>query len=149
MFKIWFESKVKYIKVTESGKEASVSEVFLFDAVNYTEAESRTIKEMQSIVKGGEFSIQNIKKSKLAEVFPYDAGEYWFKIAVNLVTIDEEAGKEKKITSYYLIMADDIKESLNRLEESLNYLVIPYVVTSASVSNIIEVFPYQSNESEK
>lgn len=143
MLQVWFESKVKYMKVSDSGKEAMISEVFLFDAVSYTDAEARTIKQMQELVRGGEFTIQEIKKSKITEVFPYDCGEWWFKMKVSLVTIDEEAGKEKKLACYYLIMADDIKEALNRLDESLNYLVIPYVVIAAQVSPVVDVFPYQ------
>lgn len=142
MMQTWFECKVKYMKVSDSGAEAMVTEAFLFDAVSYTDAETRVIRQMQELVRGGEFTIVEIKKSKIAEVFPYDCGEWWFKMKVNLVTVDEEAGKEKKISCIYLIMADEMKEALTRLEESLNYLVIPYVLTMAQVSPIIDVFPY-------
>lgn len=143
----WFESKVRYVKVSESGNEQTVTENFLLDAVSYTDAETRIIRQMQQMVKGGEFSIVDIKKSKIAEVFPYDNGEWWFKATINLVTVDEEAGKEKKMRTYYLIMADDIKEALERLEESLSFLVIPYVVSSMAVSTIVDVFPYEPSES--
>jgi len=40
-------------------------------------------------------------------------------------------------------MSDDIKQSLSRLDESLSYLVIPYVITSLSMSTIADVFPYE------
>ncbi len=143
----WFECKVKYLKVSESGNEQIVTENFLLDAVSYTDAETRIIRQMQQIVKGGEFSIVDIKKSRIAEVFPYEAGEWWFKATINLVTVDEEAGKEKKIRSYYLVMADDIKEALTRLDESLSYLVIPFVTTSITLSTIADVFPYEPAES--
>ncbi len=143
----WFESKVKYMKVSGSGNEQLVTENFLLDAVSYTDAETRIIRKMQEIVKGGEFTIVDIKKSRIAEVFPFETGEWWFKATINLVTIDEEAGKEKKLRTYYLIMADDIKEALERLEESLSYLVIPYVTTAMAVSTIIDVFPYEPAES--
>lgn len=143
----WFESKVKYNKVSQSGNEQIVTENFLLDAVSYTDAETRTIKQMQELVRGGEFQIVDIKKSRIAEVFPFDEGEWWFKATINLVTVDEEAGKEKKMRTYYLIMADDIKEALARLEESLSYLVIPYVVSALAVSTIVDVFPYQPSES--
>ncbi len=143
----WFESKVKYMKVSESGSESMVTENFLLDAVSYTDAETRIIRQMQQMVRGGEFTIVDIKKSRIAEVFPYDDGEWWFKATINLVTVDEEAGKEKKLRTYYLIMADDIKEALTRLDESLNYLVIPYVVSSLAVSQIVDVFPYEPSES--
>ncbi|MDX8338415.1 DUF4494 domain-containing protein [Draconibacterium sp. IB214405] len=148
MMQTWFESKVKYMKVSESGSESMVTENFLLDAVSYTDAETRIIRQMQQIVRGGEFQIVDIKKSRIAEVFPYENGEWWFKAAINLVTIDEDAGKEKKIKTNYLIMADDIKEALNRLDESLEYLVIPFVVTSLAVSPIVDVFPYNPEEAQ-
>lgn len=143
----WFESKVKYAKVSESGSEQLITENFLLDAVSYTDAETRIIRKMREMVKGGEFAIIDIKKSKIAEVFPYENGEWWFKATINLVTVDEEKGKEKKLRTYYLIMADDINEALKRLDDSLSYLVIPYVVSAMAVSTIVDVFPYEPAES--
>lgn len=142
---IWFECKVKYTKVTENGKETNVTENFMLDAVSFTDAEARIIWHMRQMVKG-EFAVTDIRKSKIAEIFQFDEGEWWFRATINLVTIDEEAGKEKKIKANYLVMADDIKEALNRLDESLSYLVIPFVVTSISVSTIVDVFPYSPSE---
>mgnify|MGYP001076976682 FL=1 len=142
----WFESKAKYVKVTESGKEQTVTENFLLDAVSFTDAETRMIRQLEQMVKG-EFSVVDIKKSRIGEVFPYDTGEWWFKATINLVTVDEEAGKEKKMRTYYLVMADDIKQALERLDESLSYLVIPYVVSALAVSTIVDVFPYDPSES--
>lgn len=141
----WFEVKVKYVKVTESGKEQTVTENFLLDAVSFTDAETRIIRQMQQMVKG-EFSVTDIRKSKIGEVFPFENGEWWFKATINLVTVDEEAGKEKKFRTFYLVMADDIREALTRLDESLSYMVIPYVISSITVSNIVDVFPYEPSE---
>lgn len=142
----WFECKVKYVKVSESGKEQTVTENFLLDAVSFTDAETRIIRQIQQMVKG-EFTVTDIKKSKIGDVFPYNNGEWWFKATLSLVTIDEAAGKEKKIRAMYLVMADDIKQALERLDESLAYMVIPYVVSSLAVSNIVDVFPYEPSES--
>lgn len=146
MMQTWFECKVKYLKVSQSGKEQMTTENFLLDAVSFTDAETRMIRQMMQMVKGGEFTVTDIRKSKIAEVFPYESGEWWFKATVNLVAVDEEAGKEKKLRTYYLVMADDIKEALIRLEESLSYLVIPYVTSSLAVSTIVDVFPYEPAE---
>ncbi len=143
---VWFECKVKYVKVTESGKEQTVTENFLLDAVSFTDAETRITRQMQEMVKG-EFTITDIRKSRIAEVFPFENGEWWFKATINLVTIDEDAGKEKKLRTQYLIMADDIQEALTRLDESLSFMVIPYVISSLTVSTIVDVFPYQPSES--
>jgi hypothetical protein len=56
MMQTWFESKVKYVKVSQSGNEQMVTENFLLDAVSYTDAETRIIRQMQQTVKGGEFA---------------------------------------------------------------------------------------------
>ncbi len=141
----WFECKVKYQKVDENGKERNVSENFLLDAVSFTDAEARITKQMVEIVSG-EFTVMDIKKSKIAEVFPFEDGEWWFKATINIVTIDEEQGREKKIRTYYIVMADDIQEAVTRLDESLSFLIVPYVVTSMAVSTIVDVFPYDPSE---
>lgn len=140
----WFECKVKHVKVSQSGAEQLAKESFLLDAVSYTDAESSIIKRMQEIAKGGEFAVVSISKSQIAEVFKYENGEWWFKVAISLVTIDEQGGKEKKMKAYYLVMADDIDEALVRIDESLSYMVIPYTVTSVALSAIVDVFEYEN-----
>ncbi len=144
---MWFECKVKHTKVLENGKEQTVTENFLLDAISFTDAESRIYRQMEQMVRG-EFSVIDIKKSRIGEVFGYESGEWWFKATINIVSIDEEAGREKKIRTYYLVMADDIQEALNRLDESLSYLVVPYVVSAMTVSTIVDVFPYDASEAQ-
>lgn len=138
----WFEAKVKYQKIDENGRERNVSENYLLDAVSFTDAEARIIAELQTMVRG-EFIVTDLKKSKIAEVFPAEAGEWWYKATINLVTIDEEAGKEKKLRTFYLVQADDIEEALRQLNEALSFLVVPYVVSAIAVSTIVDVFPYK------
>jgi len=137
----WFECKVKYVKVDDDGRERKVSEVYLVDAVTFTDAETRIIQNLQEIVRG-EFVVDNIKKSNIVEIFPHDSGEWWFKAKIGIVTIDENAGKEKKINNYFLVAADDIKEAMQRLESGLSYILVPYQTTSIALCNIVDVFPY-------
>lgn len=137
----WFECKVKYVKIDDDGRERKVSEVYLVDAVTFTDAETRIIQQMQTMVRG-EFIVDNIKKSNIVEIFPHENGEWWFKAKIGIVTIDENAGKEKKINNYFLVAADDIKQALQRLEEGLSYVLVPYQTTSLAVSTIMDVFPY-------
>lgn len=138
----WFEAKVKYQKIDDNGRERNVTETYLLDAVSFTDAEARIIAELQTMVRC-EFTVTDLKKSKISEVFPYEAGEWWYRTTINLVTIDEEAGKEKKLRTFYLVQADDVAQALQRLEESLSFLVVPYVVSAVAVSTIVDVFPYK------
>jgi len=48
----WFETKVIYVKVDDDGREVKVAESYLLDAVTFTDAEARMIKELQSIIRG-------------------------------------------------------------------------------------------------
>lgn len=144
----WFECKVKYVKIDDDGRERKVSEVYLVDAVTFTDAETRIIQQLQTMVRG-EFTVDNIKKSNIVEIFPHEDGEWWYKAKIGIVTIDENAGKEKKINNYFLVAADDIKQALQRLEEGLSYILVPYQTTSLAVCNIVDVFPYFGDDANK
>lgn len=137
----WFECFVKFVKIDDDGRERKVSESYLFDAVSYGDSEARVAKEIAQFVRG-EFVIDKIVKSRIVEIFAHENGEWWYKAKISIVTIDEKAGKEKRVNNYFLIAADDIKQALQRLEEGLSYVLIPYKVDSIAVSNIVDVFPY-------
>ncbi|MGE5447957.1 MAG: DUF4494 family protein, partial [Bacteroidales bacterium] len=77
----WFEVKVKYVKVDDDGREKKVSEVYLLDAVTFTDAETRIIKQLETMVRG-EFIVDNIKKSNIVEIFPNENGEWWYKAKI-------------------------------------------------------------------
>lgn len=137
----WYECKVKYLKIDQGGFERNVNDNYLIDAVSFTDAESRIFQIMKEITNG-DFQVLNIKRSNISEVISKNDGEWWYKAKISMVTIDEEAGKEKKMNSYVLIMANDIKDALHQLEEGLSYMLIPYVTTMLQLSTIAEVFPY-------
>ena len=48
----WFEAKVKYVKMGEDGKEKKMSELYLLDAMSYTEAESRITENLREMIQG-------------------------------------------------------------------------------------------------
>ena len=141
----WFECKVKYMKIDQGGHERKVNDSYLLDAVSFTDAETRIFQQMQ-VLTNGEFQVVNIKKSNITEIISDDNGEWWYKAKISLITIDEEAGREKKVNNYVLVMADDINDGLKKLEKGLEYMLVPYVVTSIALSPIAEVFPYFEDE---
>ena len=137
----WFKCTVQYVKIDSDGRERKVSEAYLIDAVTYTDAEARIIAQLATMVRG-EFIVKQITQTNIVEIFPHEVGEWWFIGKISIVTIDEKAGKEKKINNQFLIAADDIKQALKRLEDGLSYVMVPFEITSLAVSNIVDVFPY-------
>ena len=142
----WFECKVKYEKIDEqTGKQKKVNLPYLIDAVSYTEAESRIHAEMEQYVSG-EFSVPSIKKANYTDLFFYDDGDKWYKCKVMFVTIDEDAGKEKKVANQMLVLASDLKEAYERINESMSGMTVDYDIVAIIESNIADVFPYFKDE---
>ncbi len=142
----WFECKVKYETVDEqTGKEKKVNLPYLIDAVSYTEAESRIHAEMEQYVRG-EFSVPSIKKANYTDLFFYDDGDKWYKCKVVFVSIDEKAGKEKKVSNQMLVLASDLKEAYERINQSMNGMTVDFDITAIIESNIADVFPYFKDE---
>lgn len=139
----WFEAKVKYMKVSEDGKEKKVNEAYLLDAMSYTEAESRITREMESVVSG-DYYISSLKKSNITEVVPSEdeTDDRWYKAKVAIIDADEVSGKEKSSFQYYLVAASDIKRALENLEKSLSTFVVPYEIASLTDTTFMDVYPY-------
>lgn len=145
MLHTWFECKVKYVKVDEnSGKEKKVTEPYLVDAVSFTEAESRIHEEMQTMIRG-EFQVTNIRKADYSDLFPNDAGDRWYKCKVSHLSIDENAGKEKKVNSQMLVMADNVRDAYDNLMKGLSDMVVDFEVISIIESPLMDVFPYDAD----
>lgn len=140
----WYECKVKYIKIDENGNERKKTDQFLIDAVSFTDAETSIYDVMRELTSS-EFQVMNIKKSNISEIANYDTGEWWYKSKINLVTIDEEKGREKKVNNYLLINADDTEQAQTRLKEHLSYILVPYSITGINLSQISDVFPYDAD----
>jgi len=144
----WFECKVRYVKVDETtGKEKKVNEPYLVDAVSFTEAETRIHKELEQMIRG-DFQVTNIRKADYSDLFPYDSGDRWYKCKVTYVSIDENAGKEKKITSQMLVMASNLKEAYDNLMSSLSGMTVDFDIVGINESPLMDVFPYFSDKDE-
>lgn len=137
----WFKCVVNYVKIDDDGRERKVSEAYLIDAVTYTDAEARIIEQLSTMVRG-EFSVKQITKTNIIEIFPNVEGGTYYLGKISIVTIDEKAGKEKRVNNSFLIEAENFKHALKAFEEGLSYILVPYEITSLAVSNIYDVFPY-------
>lgn len=144
----WHLVGVKYTKQFTDGTLKRVTEKFLINAINFTDAEARVHAEVGAFVRG-EFIVSTVKKDDFADIFHYDDAEVWYKCKVAYVSEDVDSGKEKKINNNFLVSAHSIKEAYERIEESLKGLMVSFEVTKIEVSNILEIFPYIAAEGEE
>ncbi len=143
-----FECTVRYSKTIEgTDKQKRVNEVYLFDALTYTEAEKRAYEKMPEIISG-DFMVTGIRKAHYAEVIPNEVGGYWFKVKVSFLLIDENSGKEKRVSQTVLTLAEDIRDAIDRTNEALNDSA-DFQVKAVNESNILDFFPYMEKHEEE
>ena len=145
---IWFDVTAKYVKVDESGHERKVTEQYMLDAVNFTEAEARAHEELKTMVSG-EFVVSKITKTKITEIIPKeDGGGKWFKVKVNFITIDEESGKEKRVSQVMLVEADSVDDAYLYTLAAMDGMMCDFEIPSVVESKILDVFPYSEGINE-
>ncbi len=141
----WFECKISYDKVMENGMQKKVTEPYLVDALSFTEAEARIIEEARPFISG-EFTVTDVKRARLAELFFNENGDRFYKIKVCFITLDEKTAAEKRIPAQMLVQASDLKEAVAVLEEGMKGTMADYVIASVSETMIMDVFPYEAPE---
>lgn len=137
----WFECKVTYEKMMENGMQKKVTEPYLVDALSFTEAEARIIEEIQPYITG-DFTVADIKRAKISELFFNEAGDRFFRIKVYFITLDEKSGAEKKTAATMLAQACSLKEAIAVLEEGMKNTMADYSIASVSETMLMDVFPF-------
>ena len=141
----WFITGVQYNKTLENGRDKKVTELYLVDALSFTEAEARIIEEIKPFISG-EFNIVSIKREKISEVIFNDSADSWFKVKFNLITLDEKSGQEKKTSYYALCQADDVKDANSIFDGKMKGTMADYEVESISETKIVDVFKYEESK---
>lgn len=137
---IWFECKVRYDKVQENGSVKKANEPYLVDALSFTEAESRIIEAITPYISG-EFSVSAVKKTRISEIFWDPAGDRYYMVKVNFITIDEKNGVEKKSASYILVQASTFAEALENFNKGMKGSAADYEIASIAETPLLDVFP--------
>jgi hypothetical protein len=141
----WFECKVSYEKILENGMQKKVTEPYLVDALSFTEAEARIIEEIRPYISG-EFTIADIKRAHLSEIFLNENGDRFYRIKVFFITLDEKSGAEKKTTAQMLAQASTLKDAIAVLEEGMKGTMADYSIGAVTETALMDVFPYTVQE---
>ncbi|MDR0845468.1 MAG: DUF4494 domain-containing protein [Tannerella sp.] len=144
----WFECKVSYEKAIEGGMQKRVSEPYLVDALSFTEAEARIIEEIRPYISG-EFTIADIKRARLSELFYNQNGDRYYRVKVYFVTLDEKSGAEKKTAAQMLAQASSVREAIDVVDEGMKGTMSDYVIASVTETLLIDVFPFSDEAKER
>lgn len=121
------------------------TDTYLVDALSFTEAEARIIKEVAPYVSG-EFTVANIKRAKITELFEDETGDKWYRAKVLFVTLDEKSATEKKTACSMLIQAGDIREAISNLDRGMKSSMADYEVAQIAETPIIDIFKFNADD---
>lgn len=146
---LWFECKVRYDKLQDSGAVKKVNEPYLVDALTFTEAESRIIEELTPCISG-EFTISAVKKTRIAEIFTDETGDRYYMVKVNFISFDEKSGSEKKSANFILVQASDLEHALKNFKKGMEGTMADFEIVSIAETMIMDIFPLElGNSTEK
>ena len=137
----WFECKISYEKTMEDGSQKKVAEPYLVDAISFTEAEMRIIKEMRPFISG-EFMVMDIKRARYSEIFFNANGDRYYRSKINLITLDEKSGVEKKTAVQMLAQASSIQDAIRMIESGMKGTLSDYEIASITETALMDVFPF-------
>ena len=144
----WFECKVSYERQADSMGMKKVSESYLVDALSFTEAEKRIIKEIRPFVSVGELEVVNIRRARIAELFLNEEAEddRYFRAKVNFITVDEKSGSEKKTSATMIVKSDSLPNAVTELKAQLDSQMASYEIAAVTETQILDVFQYEAPE---
>ena len=134
----YFEVKITFGKTLENGKGKKVSELYLVDAVSFTEAEAK-ITEHMSAYLSVPFEVKSIRKYKVAEIVPTGSGDTYFKCKLNFITLDEKSGLEKKTAVNMLVNAITLDDAKFDLVEFMKGTMADYSIEKIEETKIMAV----------
>lgn len=140
----WIEVKVRYEKLTETGKSVKVTDPYLVDALSCTEAEARVVEEITPFCN--DFNVLNVGKTKISEIFWSEGGDKFYKVKVNFITIDEKTAAEKRSASYILVQASNFAEALANFNEGMRGTLADYEIEGINETKIVDVYKYKVPE---
>lgn len=139
----WFECKIRYEKTMDDGMQKKVTELYVVDAMSFTEAEAAITEEMSAYISG-DFEVRDIKKASYGEIFFSDepTADRWYKAKLQFITIDEKTEKEKRSNVNYLVHAGTFNGAVHNIDEVMGKTMIDYVIASVAESQIMDVFEH-------
>ena len=142
---MWFECKIRYEKIMEDGTPKKVNEVYVIDALSFSEAEERIMEEMSSYISG-EIELVDVKIAPYKEIFFADNNltDRWFKAKVVYITIDERTQREKRMPVMVLVNAGNINSAIKNTDEVMGGTMIDYAITAIQETKIFDVFEYKN-----
>lgn len=132
-----FECKIKYMAQDENGAISNKNEVYLVDAMSFTEAEARLQGELESEIP--EYTVLAMKRSNVNDFVIDQAKEIFFKCRIAYVSVNPDNGKEKKVKENLLVQANDFDDAAEKVATRMEGSVADFEIDSIAKTPIVDI----------
>ena len=137
---MYFEVKIKTEEQSNNGAIKKVSESYLFDALSFTEAESRATEEFreQSV---GEFSVASVRKRNFIDVLESTntVDDKFYEVRLAFITIND-SGLEKKTNNTILVQSFSLQNAVEKVQKHMKGSIADYELISVKQTPILEFY---------
>lgn len=134
----YIEAKVRYEAVKDDGSAKKECDSYMVVAETFTEAEAKVAAKMQERIHG-EFSVEAVKKSKIAEILPDETADKFWLVKWAATTYKED-GTEKRTMNATLVQADSLEHAVKSFNQSMRTTMADYELSAVQETSILEIF---------
>lgn len=141
---VWFETKIRYEKTMEDGKEKKVTEAYVVDVLSFTEAEETIINEVKQYITG-DFKVVSIKQASYEEIIFTDneKDDKYFQAKLQYIAYNEKSGKVQPTTIPYLVQGSTLQGAIKTLETYMRDSQCDWRMASITDTKLLDVFEHQ------
>lgn len=130
----FFICTIQCTRRQDDGMEKKVKEQYLIRADSFTEAEATANEELFC----DDLEVKDLTIAPFQELF-LSKGDRYYKVKVNILTLDEASNKMKKHPVCYLVQASSTKEAQRTADEALGATMQDYTIESIIETKILDI----------
>lgn len=137
----YFEAGVRYDKTLENGVTKPVTELYIVNAVSFTECEKIITQVMQPFISG-DFEVVKENITKIAEIVQAEdaAADRYYLVKFMFITIDERTAKEKRTAVFHLVQAKDFDDAKRRAAENMSDTMADWEIDTIKETKYLDVY---------
>lgn len=137
----YFETGIRYDKTLENGVTKPVTELYIVNAVSFTECEKIITEAIQPYMNG-DFEVVKESITKIAEIVDQedDTADRYYLVKYNFITIDERTAKEKKTAVLHLVHARDFDDAKKRAVTHMSDTMADWEIDCIKETRYIDVY---------
>lgn len=122
---------------------APFGEVF-FMAIGDKVLANETEKMKRAMKEGGTAAMEQYEKK--VDWNPDNADTRWYKVRIQVVTLDEKTEKERRTSFTYLVEGCSLESARQNTDRVFGQTLFDYVIAGVNETKVVEVFEYRKEE---